>query len=91
MSGRTVHFDEPLGLYHGGIFRLSPDDDAVATLAHHLDVGMVALEAGTGVQVADIEPVPGAPVDVFRTFDVDTGDLIVLWRVACRQRGERIQ
>ena len=94
MSERPVLFDEALGLYHGAVLRSPPSatsDEATRQLEQSIAQGLAALDAGTGAHVADIEPEATASVEVFRTHDVETGDLIVLWRVACRQRGQRIQ
>jgi hypothetical protein len=93
VSDRPV-FDNPLGLYHGGVLRLGTSvtsDETAQRLEQAIDRGVAALDAGSGAYVADVEPEPGGTVEVFCTHDVETGDLILLWRVACRERGQRIQ
>lgn len=89
-----VQFDDALALYHGGVLR-SPSsatgDEARLELEAAVARGLAALDAGSAAHSADIEREPSASVEVHQAHDVETGDLILLWRVACRQRGQRIQ
>jgi hypothetical protein len=50
--------------------------------------GIEALENGSSEFAPDAEPVPGAPVEVFDIFDVSTGEHLMIWRVATRDRFE---
>ncbi len=49
-----------------------------------IESGLLKLEQGG---VPGVELVNGAPVEVHRQFDIETDDLVVTWRVACRETG----
>jgi hypothetical protein len=77
---------------HGGIVRAQIGDAAAAethakALTDSIHRGLEALENG-GECVPDVEPVPGASIEVFDIFDVESGDHIAVWRVACRERAK---
>jgi hypothetical protein len=94
LTDRTIQFDESPGLHYGAVFVSGPDETAEGAareLERQIEVGLAALAAGIGDHVAHIEPDPAAPVEVFRTYDIEAGNLIVVWRVACRPRGQRPQ
>ena len=50
--------------------------------------GMTALTDGTTEFAHDVEPVPRASVEVTDLFDISTGDHVMVWRVACRNRSK---
>jgi hypothetical protein len=84
---REVRFDSAMNFYHGGLIRIhAPHNDTnrlkPKVLREHIAVGLAKLQTLPGV-----EPNPEAPVEVVQVFDVETDDLMVLWRVACRMRG----
>jgi hypothetical protein len=90
----AIEREEAAGImYHGGIVRASfgPDDrdakkhaDAVVA---SIDRGLEALNNGCEF-APDVEPVPGAAVEAFDIFDIETGDSVVAWRVPCRVRSK---
>lgn len=83
-------------MYHGGIVRTSgpypKEADAGERLAKEfhesIAAGLSALENGTSPFVPDMEAVPGAAVEAFDIFDIQSGDHIMIWRVACRERSK---
>ena len=81
--GRDVLFNDVLGFYHGGVLRLQ-GGAADEGLEYAIEQGLLKLEQGG---VAGVELVSGAPVEVYRQFDIETNELIVVWRVACRETG----
>ncbi len=81
--GRDVLFDDVLGFYHGGVLRLQGGESDEG-LDDAIEQGLLKLEQGG---VAGVELVSGAPVEVHRQFDIETDDLVVTWRVACREVG----
>ena len=84
-------------MHHGGVVRAPgpfnrADDEKVSALVEALNRsikdGMTALENGTLEFAPDVEPVPGARVEAFDTFDVHTGEHVMVWRVATRERNK---
>src|SRR5262245_53142834 len=84
-------------MYHGGVVRATgpygkeSQDDIVRAERAFLDSitrGIEALENGTSNFAPDVETVPGAAVETFDVFDVHTGEHLMIWRVACRERAK---
>lgn len=80
-------------MHHGGVVRTDfPDASEESAKAgaeaftEAIRRGMDALENGTSEYAPDVEPVPGAPVEVFDIFDVHTGEHLMVWRVETRER-----
>lgn len=80
--------------YHGGVIRVpgpfgegGPDPTAVSrSFMESIDKGIEALNSGSSQFAPDVEPVPNAPIETFDIFDVHTGEHVMIWRVACRER-----
>ena len=96
MQERPLSDGGDTAMYHGGLVRRAgPYGDAGSrsgmeaaahALAASVQRGLLALENATSEFAPDVEAVPGASVEVFDIFDIDTGDHIVIWRVLTRER-----
>ena len=83
--------DDADRLYHGGVVRTagpfpSVDETTAARFMASIDKGLKALENGSSPYARDVERVPRAAVETFDMFDIDTGEHLMIWRVACRDR-----
>jgi hypothetical protein len=80
-------------LPHGGVLRFKAsststhEEEAAIALQIRtaIEEGLKALEEQTSPFTSDVEPVPGAELQYFDLFDVETGDHIVVWRIECRE------
>lgn len=76
---------------HGGVLRFpgpyprkDPEADSQA-MVDFLKKGLETLRNGTSRFCSDVEPDPAADVQLFEMFDIETGEYIFAWRVACRE------
>ena len=77
---------------HGGMVRVPArvlnTDEADAyfrRFRQHFEEGMEALKNHTSKFAADVDLPPEAQLQALDFFDVDTGDLVFVWRVMCQQ------
>jgi hypothetical protein len=84
-------------MHHGGVVRAPgpfdrADEEKVSALVQafnrSIKEGIRALENGTSEFAPGVEPMPGACVEAFNICDVQTGEHIMVWRVATRERSK---
>jgi hypothetical protein len=51
--------------------------------------GLANLAAGAPPVAVDCEVVPGAEVEMFDYFDIESGEHVMAWRVPCRRIGRQ--
>ena len=81
-------------LPHGGIVRVpGPFDkshDEVRAVGNQLlqaiQRGMSTLAAGSSPFASDVAPAEGAEIETMDYFDIETGEHVICWRVACQER-----
>lgn len=79
---------KPEPLPHGGVLRMpmsTPPEETAKAMRAILDRGERIL-SGEELIAADVEPIPGAKVEVFELWDADTDEYLFIWRIPCRQR-----
>jgi hypothetical protein len=91
IRGHKVIKQKGEGAPHGGMIRVKGGFDkseaeaarVAESFIESIDAGLKFL-ASPSPYAPDCPPIPGAPIETFDYFDAQTGEHVMLWRVACR-------